>query len=159
MKWVMYLFVFFFFFPFVFGLAVAPASLEGSNEFVVVNNLDDSVDYVVEGDFVCDPDSFSLGAGEVQSVKVQGSGVGEVLVYELVDVSGIGLVNGVAVKVDNSVENRITGSSVFDFSSYSDKDYSWVGLLCIVLLVLGVLVWKNLEWLRQKWKLCLQGMP
>ena len=158
MKWVMYLFVFFFFFPFVFGLAVAPASLEGANEFVVVNNLDEKVDYVVEGDFVCNPSSFSLGAGEMETVLVQGSGKGSVVVYELVDFKGLGLVNGIAVSVDNSVENRITGSSVFDFSSYSDKDYSWVGLVVILLLVLGVLVWKNFGWIREKWKLCLQGM-
>jgi len=150
MRMVMYLLVFFFFLPFVLGVAVAPVSLEGASEFVVVNNLEESVDYVVEGDFVCSPDSFTLGAGEMQKVFVQGSGVGEVVVYELVDIGGIGLVNGVAVQVDNSVSNRITGSSVFDFSGYSEQNYSWVGLVLIVLVVLGVLVWKN--WEKFRWK-------
>jgi hypothetical protein len=152
MKWISCLFLFFLFFPLVLGVAVTPVSLEGSGEFIVVNNLDEVVDYVIEGDFVCSPNSFSLGADEMQKVLVQGSGVGEVLVYEIVDLKGIGLVNGVAVKVDNSVSNRITGDAVFDFSSYSSTDYSWVGLAVIVLLVLGIVVWKNKEWLIRRLK-------
>ncbi len=152
MKGLSYFFVFFLFLPFVLGVAVTPINLEGSSEFVVVNNLDSKVDYVVNGDFVCEPSSFSLGAKEMQSVSVQGTGVGEIIVYEVVDVAGIGLVNGVVVSVDNSVSNKITGDAVFDFSSYSNSDYSWLSIVLIICLVLGIVAWKNRDWIMEKVK-------
>jgi len=141
-----------FFLSCVLGVAVSPVTIDGGDEFIVINNLDRNVDYVVKGDFVCEPQAFSLSKGERQVVKVYGSGVGEIVVYELLG-EDLGFVNGVALNVDRNLDNRLTGDAVLDYSDFGNtRKYSLLILVGIVVIIFGVVGFKNYEWILARFK-------
>ena len=133
------------FLPFILGVAVAPTSLNGEGEIFVVNNMDQDVDYIVKGDFFVEPSKFSLGYGEVESVKVSGSGSGRVVVYEVLD-DDVNVVNAVAVKVNGDSSNLITGNAALNFDDLGGTDYAMWVVLGIVFIVVGIVFWKKKGW-------------
>ena len=152
MRWILILFL-----PFILGVAVSPVSLNGDGEIVVVNNLDQEVDYVVKGDYYVSPERFSLNYGEEQRVSVSGAGAGQVVVYEVLG-DDVSVVNAVAVKVHDDVGSLITGNAALSLSDLKGEKYAMLGVICLVLIVLGVLFVRRKGWLwiaekaKRKWK-------
>lgn len=138
------------FLPFILGVAVAPTSLNGEGEVFVVNNMDQQVDYVVKGDFFVEPSKFSLGYGDIQKVEVSGAGSGRIVVYEVLG-DDVNVVNAVAVKVENDVDNLITGNAALNLGDLGGVNYSMWIVIGIVVLV-GLVIWgkKGWQWVRKK---------
>ena len=133
------------FLPFILGVAVSPVSLNGDGEIVVINNLDQEVEYVVKSDYYVSPERFSLDYGEEQRVSVSGAGEGQVIVYEVLG-DDVSVVNAVAVKVHDDVGSLITGNAALSLSDLKSEDYAMWGVIGLVVIVLGVLFVKKKGW-------------
>lgn len=141
------------FLPFILGVAVAPVSLNGDGEIVVVNNLDQTVDYVVKGDYYVSPERFSLSYGEEQRVSVSGAGAGQVIVYEILG-DDVSVVNAVAVQVHDDVGSLITGNAALSLGDLKGEAYAMWGVMGLVIIVLLFVGWryKGWRWVAEKAK-------
>jgi len=130
-----YLILFILLMPLASAVAVTPTMVTDS--FLVINNLDEQVEYIItSGSY---EEKFSLEKSEKKEISVTNEFAEEIYIYELLEVDGLGVVNSIKVLVNKEESRRLNLDDVI----IARNSFPWFWVVFGVLAVFGCIIYRK----------------